>query len=199
MRNLVANGMDDAEGSLGMVVADDDDLRDSMGEVLAELGYAPEPHTFCSAAREVLRGHTRFALVLICIGRGQPETMRAVAELLASPALAGADVLLGVTAGERELPSLPLADRAASITFLRMPFDLDDLNYLARERATVAHRVPALRSATAAWDGAVDQRRAAEPHGPRGPRESYAWALVAEPWDALAPASLCEEHVAKAC
>jgi DNA-binding NtrC family response regulator len=196
MTNLVANGMHDAEGPIGLVVADDDELRESMGEVLRELGYSPAPHTFCSAARETLRvQRAPVALALLCVGRGLPDEMRAVAELLASPALAGADVLLGITAAERDFPALPRAGRAARVAFLRMPFDLSRLDSLARERVAVASRVPALRPATVAWDGAVDQRRAE----PCGPRNSYAWALLADPWLQLQLADLRADHVVRAC
>ena len=174
MANLAAKDMDDVEGAQALVVADDGDLGESMSEVLGEFGYGVRRLTFCSAPRALLEERKPYTVAVLCIGRGLPETMHAVNELLASAALTGAEVLLGITAAEHEFPALPAAGRASSVAFLRMPFDLTILTHLERERVAVARLVPVRRSAALVWDGAVEQRLHA---GSAASDESYEWAL----------------------
>ncbi len=159
MANLADDFRDDTDGPLALVVADDDGLRESLPDVVRELGFGVVLCSSQSISHATLGGDQTFALALLCIGRGLPAHMRYLGELLTSPALVGADILIATTASPTALSTLPDAERAASIAFLRMPFEFCELEPFARPRVAVAQRSPVLLTATGACDRAVDAPR----------------------------------------
>lgn len=119
-----------------MVVDDDEDIRETVGMVLAASGYTAVPAVDGADALDLLGDEgTRPSLILLDLRMPRLSGEQVMQQLRATPALAGIPVVL--MSGDGGAPETARALGAASC--LAKPIELDDLERVVKTYAGAAH------------------------------------------------------------